>query len=280
MTAALHLAMIGTGSMGGALLTGMLAAGESAGASAQRTVATTKSAASAQGLRERLGVTALALDDDGEANAAAVRDADFVFLGVKPWLIRETLNELRDVLSPNQVLVSMAAGISLATLEELAPSNPVVRIMPNTPSSIGHGVIALAPDAAVTPDQVSTLHALLSGAGQVFEVTEAQLGAMIGIAGSGVAYFFLLAEEMVKAGVQLGLDQETARQMVVGTAEGAGRLLATDPDPAKLRAAVTSKGGTTHAAITRLQQAGLEGIVGEAAKAAAARASEMEQENA
>lgn len=270
---------LGTGSMGSSLLQGMLAAGEDV-VSPDRVLATTRSEASARALSEELSVPAVSLEADPDANRSAVRKADFVFLGVKPWMIRETLADLVGALPSDAVIVSMAAGFSLDQLQALVPENPVVRIMPNTPSSIGKGVIAVAAGAGVSEAQIAQLEELLAGAGAVFTVTEDQIGAMTGIAGSGVAYFFYLAEQMVSAGVELGLDEDTARAMVVATAEGAGSLLERRPDPAALRTAVTSKGGTTHAAITSFADAGLPQIVKNAAQAAYDRGKEMEQENA
>ncbi len=270
------IAFLGTGSMGGALLDGILS---SDGVARDRVHATTKSEASARALAERLDVPARSLEDDPDANREAVHGADYVFLGVKPWMLAETLADLTGALPDSAVIVSMAAGFSTVQIQQLAPHNPVVRIMPNTPSAIGKGVIALAPAADVSRDAVDELTTLLAGAGEVFEVTEEQIGAMTGISGSGVAYFFYLAEALVKAGVDLGLDEDTARAMVVQTAAGAGALLARDKDPEALRKAVTSKGGTTHAAITSLADAGFEGIVAAAAAAARDRATEMEAEN-
>ncbi|MCQ9368224.1 pyrroline-5-carboxylate reductase [Brevibacterium sp. 91QC2O2] len=289
----LRIAMIGTGSMGGALLSGMLSSADpaspnastggavdAAGVPLENARATTKSQASAEALAQRTGVSTMALDADPAANRDAAAGADFVFLGVKPWMIADTLTDLAPSLEPEQVIVSMAAGVSIETLAQLVPDNPIVRIMPNTPSEIGQGVIALAPASRVPAGRVEELSGLLSGAGRVFAMSEEQIGAMIGISGSGVAYFFLLAEEMVKAGVDLGLSEDAAREMVVATAQGAGSLLALKQDPAALRQAVTSKGGTTHAAIETFRAHDLEATVKAAAQAAYNRAQAMEEENA
>lgn len=146
-----------------------------------------------------------------------------------------------------------------------------MRIMPNTPSAIGHGVIALAPTAEVTAASVDTLKSLLSGAGLVVDLDESQIPAMTGISGSGVAYFFLLAEAMIAAGVKQGLSEDVARQMVVATADGAGRLLTEKPDPAAQRQAVSSKGGTTLAGLQQFLDSGIFDIAEAAAQAAADR---------
>lgn len=269
------LAFIGTGSMGSALLAGVIAGG----CSPAEIIATTQSAGSARDLERRHGVRALALDDDPEANRRAVSGADCVFLGVKPWMVKDTAAEVGDAMEADAILVSMAAGITLEQLAAASGREAVVRIMPNTPCQIGCGVISLSPAEAVSRDSVATLSRLLSGAGAVVPLDEALIPAMTGISGSGVAYFFLLAETMVEAGVAMGLDAQTAADMVVRTAEGAGRLLAQNPDPEALRRAVTSTGGTTHAAITTFQDAGFAGLVERAARAAGRRAVEMADEH-
>ncbi len=261
--------------MGTALIQGILSADENI------TVrATTNSAASAKRLAgEMPQATVTSVEEDADANATAATGADFVFLGVKPWMMADALRALAPALESTTVLVSMAAGVASADLAQLAPQNPIVRIMPNTPSSIGHGVIALAPDAEVAADSVETLRSLLSGAGLVVDLDESQIPAMTGISGSGVAYFFLLAEAMIAAGVKQGLSEDAARQMVVATADGAGRLLTRKPDPAAQRKAVSSKGGTTLAGLQEFIDAGIFDIAEAAAQAAADRSLEMEREN-
>lgn len=261
--------------MGKALIRGILSADDTL-----KVRATTHSAASAKKLAEELpNATVTSLEDDPEANRKAAAGADFVFLGVKPWMMAETLQELSPSLESGAVLISMAAGVAISDLSVLAPNNPIVRIMPNTPSSIGHGVIALAPSSEVNEATVDTLKALLSGAGLVVSLAEAEIPAMTGVSASGVAYFFLLAEAMIAAGVKLGLSEETAKQMVVATADGAGRLLSANPDPSAQRQAVSSKGGTTLAGLNTFIDAGIFDIAEAAAKAAGDRSLEMEKEN-
>lgn len=261
--------------MGTALIKGILSADEKL-----EVRATTNSAASAKRLAEDLpNATVTSLEDDAEANSKAADGADFVFLGVKPWMMAETLRDLAPSLNSTTVLVSMAAGVAMTDLATMAPQNPIVRIMPNTPSSIGHGVIALAPSAEVDETTVDTLRTLLSGAGLVVALDESEIPAMTGISGSGVAYFFLLAETMIAAGVKMGLNEETAKQMVVATADGAGRLLTENPDPSAQRQAVSSKGGTTLAGLQAFLDAGLFDTAEAAVQAAGNRSLEMEKEN-
>ncbi|WP_349827226.1 pyrroline-5-carboxylate reductase [Brevibacterium litoralis] len=272
----MKIAFIGTGNMGGSLLRGVLA-GE-AGKRAQ-VVATTRSQSSAQALASDLDIRVLSQEEDPAANRAAATDADFVFLGVKPWMMADTLVELHDALREDAVVVSMAAGVSLDQLAAAAAGRRVVRIMPNTPSSIGLGVITLAAGGGVTEAEIAEISALLKGAGVVVPIPEAEIHASIAVAGSAVAYFFLVMESLVEAGVAQGLTREAATQMVVGTANGAGRLAAQNPDPVALRKAVTSKGGTTAAALGSLEDDDIRGLMARAAQAAVDRSKEMEAGN-
>lgn len=271
----MRIAFVGTGNMGSALLAGILAAGQDAG----EVRATTRSAESAAGLASRLGIRATAVDDDAGANRSAVDGADIVFLGVKPWMLSDTASELHEALTNDATVVSMAAGVDLATLTAHFPNRPVVRIMPNTPSSVGHGVIALAAADGTPAATVDALTSLLGGAGLVVPIGEEDMPTMIGASASGVAFFFLLAEHMVSAAASQGLDEDTARRAVAATAEGAGRLLADSPDPAALRAAVTSKGGTTAAGLASFDADGLDAVVARAVRAAGDRSLQMEAEN-
>jgi pyrroline-5-carboxylate reductase len=269
----MRIAFIGTGSMGGALLEGVLASGQSA----EDVHATAGSRATAEDLAARLGVHAHAVEEDPQANEAAVRGAGLVFVGVKPWTLADTAAVVAPALEPDAVVVSMAAGVDLDTLAALFPDRPVVRIMPNTPSSVGAGVIALAATAEVPAATVEQLTSLLAGAGLVVPIAEADMPTMIGASASGVAFFFQLAEHMVAAAAAQGLDEDTARRVV--PAAGAGALLRERPDPAALREAVTSRGGTTAAGLASFEADGLAATVARAVRAAGDRGLEMEAEN-
>lgn len=272
-----QLAFIGAGSMGSALIEGLLAGGHPVDGIA----ATTGSAASAQALHDRLGVQAVALADDADANRRLAADADIVVLGVKPWMIRETLAGLGP-LSADQVLVSVAAGITIQTLRELSGEAPVVRLMPNTPTAIGLGASSLSIADDPSPAEEAAANRvtdLFAPTGVIVRLPEDQIPAMTGVAGSGTAYFYHLAEVLIEAGVQEGLDRETAVRLVHATAHGAGAMLAHGADDAgTLRGKVTSKGGTTAAALAVFAEAGFPEVAHRAVKAAADRAREMAAE--
>ena len=272
----LTLAFLGAGSMNGSILRGVLAAGTGAGS----VRATTRSAQSAQALHRETGVSVSAGEEDAEANRAAVRGADVVLLGVKPYGILDLAREIAPALEPETVVVSVAAGVTLDALQKALPQGqPVVRCMPNTPSSVGRGVLSVTPGEHTTSEQLEAVKAVLSAVGTVVEVPERLIRAVTGVSGSGPAYVFYLAEAMQHAGEQLGLDPETARVLAKETVSGAGVLLSPeDADPAALRKAVTSPGGTTEQAITTFDQKGLREIVAAGAEASAAKGDEMEKE--
>lgn len=270
------LTFLGAGSMNGSILRGVLAAGTEAG----RVRATTRSASSAEALHEETGVEVFAGESDPEANTQAVTGADVVLLGVKPYAVLDLAREVAPALDPATVVVSVAAGVALDALQKALPDGqPVVRCMPNTPSSVGRGALSVTPGEHTSAEQLARVRELLSTVGTVVEVPEHLIRAVTGVSGSGPAYVFYLAEAMQQAGERLGLDPETARVLAKETVSGAGELLRPDDaDPAALRRAVTSPGGTTEQAITTFDEKGLREIVAAGAEASAAKGDEMEKE--
>lgn len=274
--AELTLTILGAGSMNGSILRGVLAAGTEAGG----VRATTRSASSAQALHRETGVEVFAGESDPEANRKAVAGADVVLLGVKPYAILDLAREVAPALDPSTVVVSVAAGVTLDALQRALPDGqPVVRCMPNTPSSVGRGALSVTPGEHTSAEQLAQVKDILATVGTVVEVPEHLIRAVTGVSGSGPAYVFYLAEAMQQAGEKLGLDPETARVLAKETVSGAGELLAPDDaDPAALRRAVTSPGGTTEQAITTFDEKGLRDIVAAGAEASAIKGDEMEKE--
>lgn len=270
------IAFLGSGSMNGAILRGVLASG----APAERVRATTRSQGSRDRLSQETGVEVLATEADEEANRRAVEGADIVLLGVKPYAILELCDDIRPALDPSTVVVSVAAGVSLAAMAAHLPEGqPIVRCMPNTPSSVGAGALSVTPSESVSEQQAREVSDILGAVGIVVQVPEELIGAVTGVSGSGPAYAFLLAEMMQKAGERLGLDAETARTLAKQTVYGAGRLLEPqDADPEALRKAVTSPNGTTERAVGTFLDGGIEELVARSVKASADRGEEMEQE--
>jgi pyrroline-5-carboxylate reductase len=174
-------------------------------------------------------------------------------------------------------VLSIAAGVTLATLEAALPDGTaVVRAMPNTPALVGAGASAIAAGAAATDDDMAWAEGVLGAVGEVVRVPEAQLDAVTGLSGSGPAYVFLLAEALIDGGVLAGLPRPTSRALAVQTLLGAARLLAeTGETPEALRAQVTSPGGTTAAGLRALEAGGVRSAVLDAVVAATERSRQL-----
>jgi pyrroline-5-carboxylate reductase len=212
-------------------------------------------------------------------NGAAIDGCALIILAVKPQEAGQVLKSLAPQLRGTRpVLVSVAAGIPIASLSAWAgPGVPIVRTMPNRAALIGAGVSGMYAGPSVTADQRMLAEQVMTAAGTAVWVgRESDLDVVTALSGSGPAYFFLLAELMMQAARGAGLEPEAARQLAVGTLHGAGALAASsDGDLARLRAEVTSRGGTTEAALGVFAAADLSGIVARAMQAATQRSREL-----
>jgi pyrroline-5-carboxylate reductase len=266
------VAILGAGSMGGAILQGIVASGLGGGVTV-----TNRTTAKAEALSALDGVTSVALESDPGANGDAAASADVVLIGVKPVMVPDLLREIAPRLRPGTIVVSIAAGVTIATFEGiLGEGIPVLRSMPNTPALVGRAVTGLAAGSHASADDRTLVRRLFETVGTVVEVPEAQIDALSTISGSGPAYVYLLMEELTKAAIGKGFTESEARTMVEQTFIGAAALLeATGEDPAELRRRVTSPKGTTERAITVLQEAKFDGVFAEATDAALARAQEL-----
>jgi pyrroline-5-carboxylate reductase len=268
-----QIAILGTGSMGKAILSGMLAAGTSPA----NVRVTTKSKTSADAISSNHGVQATALESDSAANSSAAKGADLVILAVKPNMILETLSDVASALKPDCLVVSVAAGITTAAMEEqLSGNTAVVRAMPNTPSVVGLGVTGISKGSNVSAKQLDLAVELFSSVGKVLVVDESKIDALSTISGSGPAYVFYFAEKLITAAKSLGFSEQEASLMVKETFLGSATLLATSSSsPEELRQQVTSPNGTTMQATGRFDAADLERVFIEATEAALARAKEL-----
>ena len=266
------IAILGAGSMGGAILQGLVRSGR-----APRIVVTNRTAAKAADLEGLAGVTSLALEQDPAANTTAAAGADIVLIGVKPVMVPDLLREIAPVLRPGVIVVSLAAGVTLATFASIVGDDvAVVRSMPNTPAVVGKAVTGIAAGPAASAADVALVRELFETCGVVIELAEDQIDALGTISGSGPAYVFLLIEDLTEAARGKGFSDADARLMAEQTFIGAAALLdATREDPAELRRRVTSPKGTTERAIAVLQGANLAGIFAEATDAALARSREL-----
>jgi pyrroline-5-carboxylate reductase len=207
--------------------------------------------------------------------AWAVPDAEAVVVAVKPGDVADALAAALPALGERALVISIAAGVTIAALEAAAPGRPVVRAMPNTPALVRQGAAAIAGGRDATPADLDLAERLLAAVGSVVRVDEKLLDAVTGLSGSGPAYVFLMAEALIEAGVLVGLPRDTAADLVIQTVLGAGTLLAAERDPERLRAMVTSPGGTTAAGLLELERAGLRAAFLDAVAAATARSREL-----
>lgn len=268
------LAFLGAGSMGGAILRGVVASGIPVDGGI---VATNRTPEKAAALADLDGVTSISLTETPDGNAQAAQSARIVLVGVKPAMVPDLLREIAPSLADDAIVVSLAAGVTLQTFADtLGDGVRVIRSMPNTPSTVGKGVTGLAAGAAASADDLALVHRLFATVGAVVEVPESQIDALSTISGSGPAYVYLLIEELTKAAIGMGFSESDARIMVEQTFIGATALLdASGEEPSELRRRVTSPKGTTERAVAVLQDAHLDRTFAEAADAALARAKEL-----
>ena len=269
-----RIAMIGAGSMGGAILAGLRAPE----VQLEGTITvTTRSEASAAAIGAAGGVRAIAAESQPDANRQAVRGAGVVILAVKPWQVPEVLREIAADLEPEVIVVSVAAGVTAASMEALlSPGAAVVRAMPNTPSHVGLGVTGIAAGTAVSAQQIDTVRRVFETVGKVLVVREDQIDAVTAVSGSGPAYLFLYVEEMIAAARRLGFNEADARLLAEQTVIGSAELMrVSDESPTQLRQGVTSPKGTTEQAIFVLQQANLGEIFDRALAANIRRSREL-----
>ena len=259
------IAVIGAGAIGEALMAGWIAAGTLP----EEIVAVDRDAERAAALLDRHQVRSVSL-----AEAAA---ADVVVVAVKPHCVAEALADLAPHLSPETLIVSVAAGVTLARLAESLPAGqPVVRVRPNTPALVGRGVAGVASGPAVSPGQTAQVVGMMEAVGICVELPESQFDALTAISGSGPAYLFLVAEAMIEAGVHQGLGRDVATKLVNGTFAGAAAMLGeVDVSATELRERVTSPAGTTAAALRVLDERGVRAAFLAAVEACAQRSSEL-----
>jgi len=206
-----------------------------------------------------------------------VKNAEIVLLAVKPQVMMDVLKGIAPVLRKETLIVSIAAGIPAEKIEAaLGGKCRVVRVMPNTPALVGQGASAIAAGANADEADIEVTENILGCVGLTVRVKEKELDAVTALSGSGPAYVFYLLEGMLAAADKMGLDKETARRLALKTVEGAARLMEDTGEAADvLRAKVTSKGGTTEAAVRSLDEAGVKDAIVQALLAAQKRSIEL-----
>lgn len=262
------IGVIGSGAMGDAIVTGLV---HSRLVEARQIVVADVDGARLAELTAKCGV------NTASDNRDLVRDCDLVLLAVKPQVVGAVLGEVRGLWRTDQTLVSIAAGITTAMLEELAGSNlPVVRVMPNTPCLVGEGASAVCGGRFAGEQHLHEVKALFGAVGLAVQVDEGLMDAVTGLSGSAPAYMFLICEALTDAGVRLGLARKTALTLAAQTMLGAARMvLTTGEHPAELKNRVTTPAGTTAAGLLAMERGGLRVVLDAAVNDAAARSREM-----
>ncbi len=263
-----RLGFIGAGNMAGALIRGLLQSGLY---TAGELAASDTDAERLTALHTETGIRT------HTGNPDLVRDCTAVVLAVKPQVLGQVLEEIRDHVPGDLLVVSIAAGIPLSSIREgLQKDLPLVRVMPNTPALIGQGMSALARGGRATDEHLALARAVFDAVGETLEVDEALMNAVTAVSGSGPGYVFRIMEALVEAGEGVGFDREAAVRLVVHMVLGAAHLAAeSELSLSELREMVTSPGGTTAAGLAVMDDQGLEDILTAAVRAARDRAVEL-----
>jgi pyrroline-5-carboxylate reductase len=259
---------VGAGNMGEALIRGLV---ESSLVPAAAIVIADSRAARAQQIAGQYGVRAAA------DNTALVREADVVILAVKPQIMAPVLREIMPALTNRPLLVSIAAGVSTATIRAVLGKYPrLIRVMPNTPALVLEGATAIARSAELEPEDLETAPEIFTAVGRVVVLDEELMDAVTGLSGSGPAYVAIVIESLADGGVKMGLDRVTAMTLATQTVLGAARLIAeTGVHPGALKDMVSSPGGTTIAGIAALEEGGIRTTFIRAVERATLRSREL-----
>jgi pyrroline-5-carboxylate reductase len=263
------LGIIGVGAMGSALARRIAASGTMSG---HALLLTDKRQSHVENLAQELKLKSAELPELALA-------ADTIIIAVKPQQVQEVLWELRPYLTPKHLLVSIAAGVSLADLaDRIGEKQPAIRVMPNTPCLIGQGAVVMSPNTYVSQAQLEFALRIFAVTGKVWVLPEGQMDAVTGVSGSGPAYVYLFLEALVDGGIAAGLGHEVATELAIQTAMGAVQMAAeTGIHPAILKDMVTSPAGTTAAALRELEKGCVRGSIIEAVLAASARSKELQR---
>jgi pyrroline-5-carboxylate reductase len=263
-----RIAILGAGKIGEALLAGLLSTDWR---TRDEIVATVRREERARELSERFGIRVTT------SNTEAVAGAGVVVIAVKPQDFDPLLGEIGGIISPDQAVLSIAAAVPTAAIEErVAAGVPVIRAMPNAPATVHEGVAGLCAGAHADDEHLALAEDVLLHVGRVVRVPERYMDAVTAVSGSGPAYFALLAEAMIEAGILLGLSREDTTTLVVQTMFGTAKLLRDEKmHPVELREMVTSPGGTTIRAIRELERAGVRAAFLNAIQAAMERGQEL-----
>jgi pyrroline-5-carboxylate reductase len=264
----LSVAILGAGKMGGILLQAFL---KNNLVNAESIFATVQHAQRAVALSAQYGVQV------GTDNLAAAQAADVIILGVKPTQVPALLAQIKPALTPKKFILSIAAGVKIAEMEEAAgKSIPVIRAMPNTPAMLTAGMTAYCRGTHVTDEQMQIANRIFQTVGRAVVVEEKHMDAVTGLSGSGPAFFYIIVEALAEGGVNMGLPRDTATLLAAQTMFGSARMvLETGYHPAMLKDAVTTPAGSTVDGILALEEGGLRAALIQAVRKATLRAKEL-----
>ena len=263
----MKIGFIGGGAMAEALVSGMLA--KEAAAAQDIFVSDHKEARCAY-LRDTYGISAVV------GSESFVSSVDILFLAIKPQVAAKAMQEAAAAVGRDTCIVSIVAGLALAALEKVFPTQPVIRVMPNTPMAVGEGMSAFVRGSQASAALGQQISELLAAAGQVVEVKESMIDAVTGLSGSGPAYGFLMIDALSDGGVAAGLPRKAAFKLAAQTLLGAAKMvLATGKHPAELRDQVTSPAGTTIEGVRVMEQQGVRGALIDAVMAATEKSKAM-----
>ena len=246
-----RVAMLGAGKMGSILIEGLIRSGRF---QPEQITATVQHENRAAQLAERLKVRVTT------DNATAARDAELIFIGVKPFTVIDVVRQIKPVLTPEKLIISFAASVKTKAIEDATEllGMPVVRAMPNTPAMLGAGMTALAGGRYATVQHLQLAASLFASVGRTVQVDEKHLDAVTGLSGSGPAFVYIILEALAEAGVKVGLPRDTATLLAAQTTYGAARMvLETGEHPALLKDAVTTPAGCTADGLLELEESGL-----------------------
>ncbi|HET7769435.1 MAG TPA: pyrroline-5-carboxylate reductase [Chloroflexota bacterium] len=267
-----QLALIGGGVMGGTIAARVIEIGLFPAA---RVTISDPDASIAGRLEQRLGKGAApAVIND---HVAAIEGASTVLLATKPQIIPDVAKALRGYLAPDQLVMSIAAGVEIQTIQQGLQHDAIIRVMPNTPAQVGQGISAWIATAAVSEAQKAEARGILGAIGREIEVSrEREIDMVTAVSGSGPAWVMLMVEAMIDAGVQIGLRPDWARELALQTMAGSAELMReTGMHPAQLRNMVTTPAGTTAAGLYAMEKGGLRAAIMSGIAAAYERSVEL-----
>lgn len=254
----MKIACIGTGAMGGAIMRAVCKK-----RNAGDVTVTDKNTEAVKKFAAETGAVF------AETNGDAIKDADFIFIAVKPQFLQDVFDDIKDTISPEQVVISMAAGVKIEKLEQLAPNVRFIRMMPNVCAQIGEAMTAVTKSTRISQDEFENAKLILSAAGKVEEVAEKLMDCVTAVSGSGPAFVFMFIEALADAAVKCGMPRAQAYTYAAQTVKGSASLvLETKAHPAVLKDSVCSPAGTTIDGVAALEENGFRSTVIQAVQAA------------